>query len=885
MMPLCLFPERTSPQKGLALAILAGLGSLSTVSYAAEPVCVESEAVCVDTADRIIDGETVSKPCWRYEKRIRCFSPHADALACTGPNLPASCTAGEARCTKEDETMGCLETETPLSCTAPVGESAAARADPFGRVARAAQSAEAAARRDARTAAEASAADSAGDGPSRVAQNRGIAALDPVVEVSYAESIEGDATLGEGCRIESERCLDSTPREIAVENWPGHTATATPPCWATEVTVSCPTADGAESCQKLVDAGCTQTGETVCAEEQEGVCVRWRQTYRCGNPVTGDGIVTEGPVDEPDGGVATDDSACRKELDDAIDARLSCEAVSSVCVKPGDTVWVEGRPVTIDCAEKEVVYRCRGEGEKGCKALEALADEGVCRRETEPVCEKEDASGCLVWSSVFRCGPDAAPLPDSAEDLGTVEEVTMKPSDGCAEEEASGVCKETSRVCTEGAGVKFVDGKYVYKDCWAWSVHYTCLTTSDDDCAKWEADPECRLVSEVCPEGDECLRPLRTYECTRLGESFELGETCSGEVCVGDLCHTTDGPADEDLADAIVQIEIGRQLGLYGDVTRNRFFSGEALQCKDRKGAPSCCRSEVVAGMSNTSFTAYLVWGAAGAAWEGIKFVGSPYVYDLLAWSEHTEWLLNALYGSAASGAYNPSFSFWGASVTMVEGELQFSFSVEGFLAAAALQFWERHKTCDAEDQKVAMARGQGLCHFIGTHCVDKVPGLGCTKREEVYVCFNSLLARLINEQGRAQIGRGWGSVETPDARGFTIEEIEELDFTEMDFTAFVQDVLREVQSKGEFTDEATLARIQERLQEMLSGEAGIFGPMKNPEYATDTRPNGKRLWAGGRERPGEKRPAFLREGWEQPSPRIEAYLKRNGLYGYDGQE
>ena len=226
MTPLRLFPERTSPRRALAAAILASLSSLSLSALAAEPVCVESEAVCVDTADRIIDGETVSKPCWRYEKRIRCFTPHADALACTGPNLPASCTAGEARCTKEDETMGCLETETPLSCTAPVGESAAARADPFGRVARAAQSAEAAARR----AAEASVA-----GPSRAGRIRGIAALDPVVEVSYAESIEGDTTLIEGCRIESERCLDSTPREIAVENWPGHTATATPPCWETEV--------------------------------------------------------------------------------------------------------------------------------------------------------------------------------------------------------------------------------------------------------------------------------------------------------------------------------------------------------------------------------------------------------------------------------------------------------------------------------------------------------------------------------------------------------------------------------------------------------------------------------------------------------------------------
>ena len=96
-------------------------------------------------------------------------------------------------------------------------------------------------------------------------------------------------------------------------------------------------------------------------------------------------------------------------------------------------------------------------------------------------------------------------------------------------------------------------------------------------------------------------------------------------------------------------------------------------------------------------------------------------------------------------------------------------------------------------------------------------------------------------------------------------------------FTAFVQDVLREVQSKGEFTDEATLARIRERLQEMLSGEEGIFGPMKNPEYATDTPPAGKKS--------ATRAQAFRSECLERPSPRIEAYLRRNGLYGYDGQE
>ena len=42
---------RTFARKGHAAAILAGLCALA---FAAEPVCVESEAVCVDTADRVI---------------------------------------------------------------------------------------------------------------------------------------------------------------------------------------------------------------------------------------------------------------------------------------------------------------------------------------------------------------------------------------------------------------------------------------------------------------------------------------------------------------------------------------------------------------------------------------------------------------------------------------------------------------------------------------------------------------------------------------------------------------------------------------------------------------------------------------------------------------
>ena len=62
------------------------------------------------------------------------------------------------------------------------------------------------------------------------------------------------------------------------------------------------------------------------------------------------------------------------------------------------------------------------------------------------------------------------------------------------------------------------------------------------------------------------------------------------------------------------------------------------------------------------------------------------------------------------------------------------------------------------------MAKGERLCVYIGTQCSKHTPGLGCTEREERYVCFNSRLARILNQEGRRQLGRGWGTAQFPDA-------------------------------------------------------------------------------------------------------------------------
>ena len=87
------------------------------------------------------------------------------------------------------------------------------------------------------------------------------------------------------------------------------------------------------------------------------------------------------------------------------------------------------------------------------------------------------------------------------------------------------------------------------------------------------------------------------------------------------------------------------------------------------------------------------------------------------------------------------------------------------------------------------MKEGAGLCHRVGSWCSSCLRVLGscvsCIEETTSKCCFNSKLARIINEQGRTQLGRGWGDVRSPDCGGFTVAELQSLDFGAMDLTEF----------------------------------------------------------------------------------------------------
>jgi conjugal transfer mating pair stabilization protein TraN len=98
--------------------------------------------------------------------------------------------------------------------------------------------------------------------------------------------------------------------------------------------------------------------------------------------------------------------------------------------------------------------------------------------------------------------------------------------------------------------------------------------------------------------------------------------------------------------------------------------------------------------------------------------------------------------------------------------------------------------SCEQPEQILAMKRDNRLCHGVGSYCSASVPIVRvCIETTESYCCFNSRLSRILNEEGRAQLGKGWGGPQNPDCSGFTVAQLQALDFSRMNLSEFYAEI------------------------------------------------------------------------------------------------
>ena len=79
---------------------------------------------------------------------------------------------------------------------------------------------------------------------------------------------------------------------------------------------------------------------------------------------------------------------------------------------------------------------------------------------------------------------------------------------------------------------------------------------------------------------------------------------------------------------------------------------------------------------------------------------------------------------------------------------------------------------CSRESNPECLQKSGNKCVQVGTYCVEKEPiTKTCIRKKTVFCCFGSKFAKLLQEQGKPQLGQNFGSPEHPNCRGFTAEE------------------------------------------------------------------------------------------------------------------
>lgn len=155
-------------------------------------------------------------------------------------------------------------------------------------------------------------------------------------------------------------------------------------------------------------------------------------------------------------------------------------------------------------------------------------------------------------------------------------------------------------------------------------------------------------------------------------------------------------------------------------------------------------------------------------------------------------WVGNML-GESASSLLSPT-KLGGFGTPF--GELTFSVDPVSLGIQAAWMAWQAYNAalaCDQEDYTSATKTKGKLCYNTGTWCESKDCGLfgcTCTKYRTGKCCFNSKLSRIINEQGRAQLG-----LNMRDCGGFSTTQIQQLDWSKIDLSEFIADMLAQAQA------------------------------------------------------------------------------------------
>jgi conjugal transfer mating pair stabilization protein TraN len=353
-----------------------------------------------------------------------------------------------------------------------------------------------------------------------------------------------------------------------------------------------------------------------------------------------------------------------------------------------------------------------------------------------------------------------------------------------------GTCVRTQAdVCMDGPGTRNINGLDVYRDCWRYEATFICQSANYVDDCQPLVDRGCSQVGSTCldtsPQG-ACMLFEQTYQCRVSSGSTSTITNCgSQQFCMDGHCFDTAYAPDADFAKAVAGLEVEREAGKYVDPNSLVVFQGYDNRCRKKLfGLVNCCKGAGSSGSLLNNLN--LISGAGGQA---LGALGSSYTYDALFTSDAPDLVIAGFESLFAAGGGSSALAGLLAGDVSVASYIGTLVPGPWTIAILAIEL-SGILDCEQAEQVLAMKRDNRLCHSLGSYCSARVPIIGvCIETTESYCCFNSRLSRILNEQGRAQIGKGWGGPQNPECSGFTVAQLQSLDFSRMNLEEFYAEI------------------------------------------------------------------------------------------------
>ncbi|MEL7464775.1 MAG: conjugal transfer protein TraN [Pseudomonadota bacterium] len=411
---------------------------------------------------------------------------------------------------------------------------------------------------------------------------------------------------------------------------------------------------------------------------------------------------------------------------------------------------------------------------------------------------------------------------------------------------AADQCAVIGHTCTSGAEARIVDGfSYTPSSCWNRTALLNCERQPPfDSCSPLEAAPSCVELSTECVDIREgaCAKYEKRFSCqnadvdetelTIIVSSYTItrDETVSQcepldveDNCVfqGEVC--SEGPETR----IINGLPVTKQCWAW-EKTYSCAAETETSDCAELEGDQSCVPLDEVCLNE-------LPDGTCGHRERNFKCGGTPALFDPQGGDPSCGAVEVCVGGDCRTYEDEPNKDFAKAAsyLNMLDAIAKDFEDFEIFTGEdQRCRKWplgllnccsdsgiilDVLNICNETERKLRDAHHAEVTHYVGTYCSAKALFV-CLEKKRVHCTFNSKFGRIVHEQGRPQLGIEWrhnGEADDPICRGLTPEEIEAIDFEEIDLSELYDDMIQ----KFEVPDVGALAdRIQEDVSSFTEG-------------------------------------------------------------------